>query len=48
MPHPEAAMTLYHFPDWTGMKERASRSGAELPAVGDGYAFFRNAFEYAR
>lgn len=47
MPHPEAAMTLYHFPDWTGMRERANRCGEELPTEGDGHAIFRNAFEYA-
>jgi phosphoribosylformylglycinamidine synthase len=48
MPHPEAAMTLYHFPDWTGMRERANRSGEKLPEEGDGHAIFQNAFEYAR
>ena len=47
MPHPEAAMTLYHFPDWMAMKERAIRSGETLPCTGDGHAIFKNAFEYA-
>ena len=47
MPHPEAAMTLYHFPDWMLMKERAIRSGEKLPITGDGHAIFKNAFEYA-
>jgi phosphoribosylformylglycinamidine synthase len=46
MPHPEAAMTLYHFPDWMVMKERSIRSGDALELTGDGHAIFKNAFMY--
>lgn len=37
MPHPEAAMSVYQYPDWT----RGSTDER-----GDGYCIFKNAFEY--
>jgi phosphoribosylformylglycinamidine synthase len=47
MPHPEAAMTFYHYPDWMMIKERAMRNGEKLIVAGDGHAIFKNAFDYA-
>lgn len=46
MPHPEAAMNLYQYPDWTRSKQQALRQGKELDPEGDGYALFKNAFDY--
>ena len=41
MPHPEAFLSPYNAPDWQERKLRG-----ELPAEGEGIAFFRNAVEY--
>ena len=41
MPHPEAFLSPYNAPDWTARQQRG-----ELPAEGDGVAFFRNAVNY--
>ena len=41
MPHPEAFLSPYNAPDWTAAQQRG-----ELPAEGDGVAFFRNAVNY--
>ena len=46
MPHPEAALSLYRYPDWTCLIERARRQGQVLPEQGDGYFIFKNAFKY--
>jgi phosphoribosylformylglycinamidine synthase len=48
MPHPEAAVNLYQYPDWTTLRESASRQGYDVPEEGDGHVIFRNAFEYVR
>lgn len=48
MPHPEAALSLFHYPDWTGMRERARRTGSMLTEEGSGFSVFRNAFDYVR
>ena len=42
MPHPEAFLSPFNAPDWT----RVKATGGELPAEGDGVAFFRNAIDY--
>jgi phosphoribosylformylglycinamidine synthase I len=44
MPHPEAALSLYRYPDWTRRRERARRTGEVLSERGDGFAIFENAF----
>ena len=41
MPHPEAFLSAYNAPDWT----RQAACG-NVPAEGDGVAFFRNAADY--
>ncbi len=46
MPHPEAAVSIYQYPDWTLVRERAKRSGAPLSEEGDGLALFKNAYHY--
>ena len=48
MPHPEAAVSLFQYPDWTRRKQDALRSGAPLPQEGDGFYIFKNAFDYVR
>ncbi len=49
MPHPEAYHHWANHPDWTRMKERAKRQGADLP-VGPtvGVKLFKNAVDFAR
>jgi phosphoribosylformylglycinamidine synthase I len=44
MPHPEAALNLYRYPDWMRMRERARRAGKELSEKGDGCSIFEGAF----
>lgn len=46
MPHPERAIDLTHFPNWTLIKEQYKRLGAEPPCEGAGLEIFRNAVEY--
>ena len=46
MPHPEAAVSFYQYPDWTKRKELAIRQGIEHPEEGDGHLIFKNAFKY--
>lgn len=46
MPHPEAAMSLYQYPDWTRMKSTGSRGGRVANGIGDGYHIFKNAYTY--
>jgi hypothetical protein len=48
MPHPEAATSLYQYPDWTKQRIRTLKKGESLEEKGDGYTFFRNAFEYVK
>jgi len=47
MPHPEAAVSFYQFPDWTKRKEEARRRGMPLSEEGDGFYIFKNALKYA-
>jgi phosphoribosylformylglycinamidine synthase I len=44
MPHPEAALSFYRYPDWMSMRERAKRAGQELSEKGDGCSIFERAF----
>ncbi len=46
MPHPEAAMSLYQYPDWTKRRNSTRKTGQRLKEKGDGYALFSNAFKY--
>jgi hypothetical protein len=46
MPHPEAAVRFYQYPDWTRRGEEARRGGFHLSEEGEGLAIFRNAFAY--
>jgi phosphoribosylformylglycinamidine synthase len=48
MPHPEAAMNLYQYPDWTKQRNHTLKTGGRLEEKGDGYALFSNAFEYVK
>lgn len=43
MPHPEAFLRWTQHPHWTLKRERARRSGLELPREAQGLAFFRAA-----
>ncbi|MFW6138271.1 MAG: phosphoribosylformylglycinamidine synthase subunit PurQ [Spirochaetota bacterium] len=44
MPHPEAGMSVYQYPDWTRLK--AENKGFQHPQKGQGYRVFRNAYNY--
>lgn len=46
MPHPEAAVSLYQYPDWTRRREEGSRKGRALSEEGEGLMIFKNAFEH--
>ena len=46
MPHPEAAVSTYQYPDWTRRKREAVSLGRSLPQYGEGFSIFKNAFEY--
>ncbi len=46
MPHPERAVSFFHLPHWTYLKERHFRDGAQVPAEGPGLQLFRNAVHY--
>jgi phosphoribosylformylglycinamidine (FGAM) synthase-like amidotransferase family enzyme len=46
MPHPEAAVSFYQYPDWTKRKEDTARKGIEHPLTGDGFFIFKNAYNY--
>ena len=46
MPHPERAVSFFHSPHWTYLKERLTRSGEPLPTEGPGLQIFRNAVNY--
>ena len=41
MPHPEAAISFFQYPDWT-------RTGNKSHTEGDGLKIFKNAFEYVK
>ncbi len=45
MPHPEAAVSLYQYPDWT---RKVATKGAPQDERGDGYRIFKNAYEHVR
>jgi phosphoribosylformylglycinamidine synthase len=47
MPHPEAALSIYQYPDWTCMMDSARRSNRDLTTQGDGYGIFQRAYEHA-
>jgi len=44
MPHPEAAISIYQYPDWTGKRQPEEKNGISLK--GDGYLIFKNAYLY--
>jgi phosphoribosylformylglycinamidine synthase len=46
MPHPEAAVSIYQYPDWTRRREEARLRGEPLPEEGDGLRIFKNARAY--
>ena len=46
MPHPERAVSFFHLPHWTYLKERLTRNGEPLPSEGPGLQIFRNAVNY--
>jgi phosphoribosylformylglycinamidine synthase I len=46
MPHPERAVSFFHLPHWTYLKEQYLRDGVELPDEGPGLQLFRNAISY--
>lgn len=46
MPHPERAISFFHLPHWTYLREQYERDGVELPEEGPGLALFRNAVRY--
>ena len=46
MPHPERAVSFFHLPHWTYIKERLLRSGESLPTEGPGLQIFKNAVDY--
>lgn len=46
MPHPERAVHFTQLPHWTLLREKARRSGQELPVHGPGLALFQNAVSY--
>ena len=48
MPHPEAAISFYHYPDWTKKRERLLRDRAVFSDAGEGALLFRNAFEFVK
>jgi phosphoribosylformylglycinamidine synthase I len=48
MPHPEAAVTLYHHPDWGKRNQRSLREGRAPAPDGDGHRIFKNAYEYVK
>ncbi len=48
MPHPEAAVSRYHYPDWPKLKQDAIRQVLPFEEKGDGYFLFKNAYEYVQ
>ena len=48
MPHPEAAVSLYQYPDWTRLREEARRNKTRLDERGYGYMIFKNAYDYVK
>ncbi|HEY4527071.1 MAG TPA: phosphoribosylformylglycinamidine synthase I [Candidatus Paceibacterota bacterium] len=46
MPHPERAISFFHLPHWTHLREQHLRKGEELPIEGPGLQLFRNAVNY--
>lgn len=46
MPHPERAIDFTHRPDWTLLRERYKRAGAEIPEEGPGLQIFRKGVRY--
>jgi phosphoribosylformylglycinamidine synthase len=48
MPHPEAAVSIFQYPDWTKTKQHALRMNETLAEEGCGFFLFKNAYEYAK
>ena len=48
MPHPEAAVSFFQYPDWTKRREEAFRKGIKHTGVGDGFFIFKNAYNYVK
>jgi len=48
MPHPEAAVSIYQYPDWTKKKQYALRMNETLAEEGCGFFLFKNAYEHAK
>lgn len=48
MPHPEAAVSFFQYPDWTKRREEAFRKGIEHAGFGDGLFIFKNAYNYVK
>jgi len=46
MPHPERNWNFYNQDDWTLIREKAARTGKQLPKEGQGMKIFKNAVEY--
>lgn len=46
MPHPERAVSFFHLPHWTLLREEYVRSGRPLPSEGPGLQIFKNAVNY--
>lgn len=48
MPHPEAATSIYYYPDWTRRRDEAFRKGLDFLEEGDGHFIFKNAYDYVK
>jgi phosphoribosylformylglycinamidine synthase I len=48
MPHPEAAVSIYQYPDWARKKQNALRRNIPFSEEGEGIVLFKNAYEYAK
>ncbi len=48
MPHPEAAVSIYQYPDWTKKKQNALRRNMPLSEEGEGFFLFKNAYEHVK
>jgi phosphoribosylformylglycinamidine synthase I len=46
MPHPERALSFFHLPHWTYLKEQYLHDGVPMPNEGPGLQLFRNAVHY--
>jgi len=48
MPHPEAAISIYQYPNWTKIKESEKRNQKKGSEKGDGFYIFKNAYNYVK